>query len=396
MNKVQGKLLIRFQSDEDNNHLRFSPEWNFTIDAFHFTFIDKDHVQVSFEYEAESTELWSKKQVAYLIPSDRDPEFYKKKEKLENIIDLISLSTGHGIKVKTGSVTLSAQGIGSSNPVENTKVVVLPDIDGITKRVACVKNRGERGLYNALRAYRMSLSYEQPEEKIAKLWSAMEQLYSKSGGRLFTDEEYQKLEQFLNEWKELPEKKRVVLLQRVHDTPETSPMDSMVAKVKLMNEDGNLATTEVKAILSEWRSIRSSTAHGGRGSNREVIDDVLWDIEGTVETLIGSQVYPKMIRYLFFRESDVNKDFLERQGILVRKVSNEYCAYAIKYDEFDLYKSFLPNEITSSDACVYIISHNVIHKLTKTELQELEVSQIDASVKNMLLKIQREINEETE
>jgi len=314
MEKVYAKLLIKFQSDADNYYLKFSSDWNFSIGDFQFSFIDEDSVQVSFEFSAELVEKEPSGQMVHIIPSEENREFQEKKDELDVILDLLSLSTGHAIKIKTGSVTLSASGIESSNPVENTKVVLLPDIDGVNKRFVFLQTQKNEGLYNGLRAYRMALSYEDSGEKIVKLWSVIEQLYSKSGGRLFTDEEYSTLKKLLEEWKELPKNKREILLKRVKDTPETSPMDSITKKVKLMNEEGHLSAEQVRALLNEWRSKRSSTAHGTRASNREEVDDVLWDIEGTVETLIGSQIYPKMIGYLIFQEADIKKEFLERQG----------------------------------------------------------------------------------
>ncbi|MFS8160153.1 MAG: hypothetical protein ACMG6E_08075 [Candidatus Roizmanbacteria bacterium] len=196
----------------------------------------------------------------------------------------------------------------------------------------------------------------------------------------------------MEDWKELPEKKREVLLKRVQDTPETSPMDSMVEKVKLMNEEGDLAAEEVRTILNEWRSKRSSTSHGGRASNREEFDDVLWDIEGVVETLIGSQVYPKMIRYLVFRESDINKDFLERQGFLISRLETGYCAFAIKHDDFDRYTQFLPQELVSSDAYIYIVSHNQVHQLKQTGIKEVVLADVEEPARKTVTKIQEKIN----
>lgn len=396
MNKVQVKLLIRFQSDEDNFHLKFSSDWNFSIDGFQFSFINENQVQVSFEYEAELSEEWADGQIAHRIPSEGDPEFEEKREKLEKVLDLISLSSGHGIKIQTGSATVSSRGIGSSNPVENTRVVVLPDVEGITKRLEYVKRRNDKGLFNGLRSYRMSLSYEDSGEKIAKLWGVIEQLYSKTGGKMFSSEELDKLKQLLNDWDVSPDFKREIVLTRAKDAPEISPMESMVAKVKLMDEEGDFSPEEIRKILSEWRKARSSTAHGGRRSSSEEVDDVLWDIEQTVEALIGNQVYPKMIRYLLFQESDINKEFLERQGFLVSKLKDGYCAYAIRFGDFEHYKTFLPNELTSNEASIYVVSHNEIHKLTKTNTQLVGMDDLKEPIKGFISTLQNKINDETE
>jgi len=396
MNKVEVKLKIRFQSNKDNFHLKFSPDWNFSIDGFQFSFVKDDQVQVSFYYEAELSEKWSSGQVAHRIPSEGDPEFEEKREELEKVLDLISLSTGHGLKIQTGSATVSSQGIGSSNPVENTKVVVLPDIDGVTKRLDYVKRRKDKGLFNGLRSYRVSLSYEDSGERIAKLWGVIEQLYAKSGDKMFNNEELEKLKELLNGWDVSPEFKRDVVFKRAKDAPEISPMESMVAKVKLMDEEGDFTPEEIRKILGEWRSVRNLPAHGARGSSSEEVDDVLWDIKQTVEALIGSQVYPKMIQYLLFRESDVNKDFLERQGFLVSKLTDGYCAYAIRFDDFEYYKTFLPNELTSNEASIYIISHDKIHKLTKTDTQLSVLDKLEDPIKEFISKLQNKINDDTE
>jgi hypothetical protein len=396
MNKVHVKLLIRFQSDKDNFHLKFSPNWSFSIDGFQFSFINEDQVQVSFEYEAELSERWADGQVAHRIPSEGDPEFKEKREELEKVLDLLSLSSGQGIKIQTGSATVSSQGIGSSNPVDNTKVVVLPDIEGITKRLEYVKKRNDKGLINGLRSYRMSLSYEDSGEKIAKLWGVIEQLYSQSGGKMFTDEELEKLRQLLSGWDVSPDYKRDIVIKRAKDTPAISPMESMVAKVKLMDEEGDFSPEEIRTILGEWRSARSSAAHGARGSNSEEVDDVLWDIEQTVEALIGNQVYPKMIRYLLFIESDINTEFLERQGFLVSKLKDGYCSYAIRFNDFEHYKTFLPNELTSNEASIYIVSHNEVHKLTKTSTQLVALEELEDPIKEFITTLQNKINDETE
>lgn len=396
MNKVQVKLLIRFQSDEDHFHLKFSPDWNFSIDGFQFSFINESRVQVSFEYEAELSEEWADGQMAHRIPSEGDPEFEEKREKLEKVLDLISLSSGHGIKIQTGSATVSSQGIGSSNPVENTKVVVLPDVEGVTKRLEYVKRRNDKGLFNGLRSYRMSLSYQDSGEKIAKLWGVIEQLYSKAGGKMFSSEELDKLKQLLNDWDVSPDFKREIVLTRAKDAPEISPMESMVVKVKLMDEEGDFSPEEIQKILSEWRKARSSTAHGGRRSSSEEVDNVLWDIEQTVEALIGNQVYPKMIRYLLFQESNINKEFLERQGFLVSKLKDGYCAYAIRFGDFEHYKTFLPSELTSNEAQIYVVSHNEIHKLTKTNTQLVGMDDLKEPIRGFISTLQNTINDETE
>lgn len=396
MNKVQAKLLIRFQSDEDNFHLKFSPDWNFSIDGFQFSLINEWQVQVSFEYEAELSEKWADGQVAHRIPSEGDPEFEEKREDLEKVLDLVSLSTGHGIKIQTGSVTLSSRGIGSSNPVENTKVVVFPDVEGVTKRLEYIKRRNDQGLFNGLRAYRMSLFYEDSGEKITKLWGVIEQLYSKSGGKMFNDEEMEKLKQLLDSWDVTPDFKREIVFKRAKDAPEISPMESLVAKIKLMDEEGDISPDEMRKILGEWRGARSSASHGSRGLNSEEVNDVLWDIEQTVETLIGSQVYPMMIWYFLFREADINKEFLERQGFLVNKLKDGYCAYAIRFDDFEHYKSFLPNELTSNDASIYIVSHNEVYKLTKTNTQLVVLDELKDPIKEFITTLQHKINDDTE
>jgi hypothetical protein len=75
-------------------------------------------------------------------------------------------------------------------------------------------------------------------------------------------------------------------------------------------------------------------------------------------------------------------------------LENGYCAYAIKYDELELYKSFLPNEITSSTANVYIVSHNDIHRLSKTSIEKIALTDVESSLKVMIEKVQRKISED--
>lgn len=395
MNTVSAKLLIELTNDIDNSNPYFSDGWSFTIDRYNLTKVNKIEVEVSFSFEADLT-----KQVdnipAQEIPSEHTEEFQQYEEEVETILDLLSLSTAQGMKIKARSYTISSAGIGSSLPTNNSSPISLNDIDGIQKRFSAIKKDKEvnKKLLNSLRAYRLSKVYEDVGDKIVKLWSIVEQLFKNEGGLLIADKfKLSHLKKCIKDLEGLNPDEKERLFQRVKNTPKKTAMDSLIEGIDLMTEEGTMTKKEKKDMLKAWWKARNMQAHGDIIPKRnEKVGDILWDMESTVEGFLYTYVTPRVLCYIFFNKKDVKKEFFERQKNMLNQLDEQYFALPVRELELNHFKEFLPQELIGEEANMYILTHNKIEKLGKENITEISTQEIPEILRQKFDKIIAKLN----
>lgn len=356
---VSVKLKVRFESI-DSSIFHFGRGWSFAVGRYRFEKNDNDQVDVSFSYEDELEVIEGGVSVG-LIPS-RETEKYRIYEKeLEMLLDMLTIQVGRGLKVIEGTHEFRAS-IGGSSTGKSVVLVNLVDLDGLRKRWEGVKSGGKK-LRKAMRSYRNSLLFGDVGFRIDRLWAALETLKSEPGGKLLTKVELDQLSMELSKvgWSD---KKIGVIIKRLEDSHVKSVMESLVENVKISSYDGDLSDDVKRKVMRDWRSVRSKFSHGSEVVLTEQNDDVLWDMESVVKSLLFSEVTPKLIGYFVFTVSEKTKDFCERNKRLVSIYDGNVCAYPIGQHEKEYFLDMMPRKMLSHDEKMWFVDHKQIVVLT--------------------------------
>lgn len=396
MDKVSVRLIVGLTSDTQKDHFYFTDEWNCQIDKFNFRKISEKELEVSFNFQTALSRHGVNGVNVQEIPSEHTRKFQGEEDHLETLLDLISLSTGHGLRIRPDSYLFSCSNF-KTVPVTNDLSVEFPPVKDTERRYQkLIKNKyNKSGLIAALRAYRQSLwNNEEPGERVPKLYSALEKMYGQGiGGSLLTKDELKQIGSFLNSMGFSEEKKRPVM-ERVKSIPAKSINEILVDKINLMNTQGEVTNEEKRRLFSFWRKARSIPAHGDILAKRGTgILDLIFDLESTVEALLYGQVRPQLIHYVVFKEETLNNQFIEHKGKLIGK-SKGYSYFAIRNDELKVYLEHIGGQITHRPGSfVYLVSPNNIKKIDETGKGEEVISDsLDVDLKIIVAKIQKKIS----
>lgn len=396
MNTVTVKLLIEPVNDASNSNPFFSDGWDFSIDRYTLKKVNEFEVEISFSFEAKLSEIDEDGTNIGILPSEELEEFQEYDEQVEQLLDLLSLTTKIAFRIKARSYELFANGIGGSNRIENKIPVVLKDASGLEKRFQALQEETKENikLKNSIRAYRQHLLYDDTGDKIAKVWAIIEQLHGNEQGKFFSKEQLIKIKGYFQSWKELSKEQVGKIVKRLEDTQQKSLMDSLVEGIDLMSYEGILSAEEKKKMLKAWRSKRSQPSHGTPIPKRdEEANDILWEMSSTVEGLLYTATQPKMLFYIVFHKSNVNKNYYERQGEVLSKFEGDYMAIPQEEISEEYFSKYLSNELIDDSSCLYIVTHNRVRIITKTEVEEFDASTSDKHLRVALDIVLKKLNE---
>lgn len=355
---VSVQLIVELTCSTHKDHFFFTDEWNFQIDKFTFKKKNNNELDISFSFDAMLTRHDDKKHITLQeTPSVYARKFQGEENRLETLLDLISLTTGHGLRIKPDSYLFSCP-TSRDNPITNDLSIEKPDTGVAEKQYQnLVKDSSrKKGLIVALRAYRRSLWNEEPSDRVPKLYSALEQAYGQgAGGNMLSRDEIKKISKFFDSIGIVKEKKGIIMNQ-ISRIPLKSPNEVLVEKIGLMNENGEVTNKEKRELFAFWRKVRSIPAHGSilpkRGASIQIL---LHDLESTVEALLYGEVRPKLIYYFLFKKDSLKAEFIKNKGKLVATLG-DYSYFAVRNDEIKIYLQHISREIVDSNEVVYIIS----------------------------------------
>lgn len=355
---VNVQLIVELTCSTHKDHYYFTGEWNFQIDKFSFKKKNNNELDVSFSFDAVLTRHDDKKHITHQeMPSEHTRKFQSEENRLETMLDLISLAIGYGLRIKPDSYLFSCP-TSRDNPVTNDLPIEKPDTGATEKRYQkLVKNSSrKKGIITALRAYRRSLWNEEPSDRVPKLYSALEQAYGQgAGGNMLLKEDVKKIGKFI-ETIGITKEKKGVILNQISRIPSKSPNEILIEKIGLMNENGEVTEKEKRELFAFWRKVRSIPAHGSILPKRgEPIQLLLHDLGSTVEALLYGEVKPKLIYYFLFKKGSLKPEFIKNKGKLVATLG-DYSYFAVRNDEIKIYLQHISGEIITSNEVVYIIS----------------------------------------
>lgn len=395
INNVTATLIVELTCNTQRDHYFFTDEWNFQVDKFVFKKKSESELEISFSFEAALTRRDDKRNITHQeMPSEHTRKFQGEEERLETLLDLISLAIGYGLKIRPDSYLFSCP-TSRDNPVVNNLAVDRPNTNDIEQRYQkLVKNTGrKKGLIAALRAYRRSLWNEEPSDRVPKLYSALEQAYGQgAGGNMLSKDELKKIGTFLDSLKVSKDKKNIVM-SRLQSIPLKSPSKVLVEKIGLMNENGEVTDKEKRELFTFWRKARSIPAHGSILPKRgEQIQILLHDLESTVEALLYGEVRPKLIHYFLFKQGLSKPEFIKNKGKLIGALG-DYAYFAVRNDELKIYLQHISREITTSDGVVYMISPSATSKIDKDgNVEEVSLGSLNGDLKKMVEKIVKKLS----
>ncbi len=291
---VNCSLLVKFIAEDDHIY-NFDDSWNITIGDFQLLNKGNTRLQVKFSFQANLRSINEKGLSTLLLPDEHLPEIQPYLEKLEILLDLLSLQVGTPLAVEDGSFEFNAVGYSTkSNLVTNTNR--LYDLTGLEKRYQnLLKNEN---LINATRFFRLSQIDREQNGKVIKLWATLEALYKgykKENKTIWSNldkTDRNKLQKVINSL-HIKKKEKLNLLNALKERKLLSPTELLSQKIKLMNSNGEYSEKDISQLVKWWSRSRHSPAHGERiKKSDENKQDAIDDMEDTLETLLKSALTP--------------------------------------------------------------------------------------------------------
>ncbi len=290
--KVSVKFSIVIANNTHKNRSFFSDEWNFTIGRYAFFKINEDEVLVSFSFNAVLKTYDEQHRMIDECPSEYLPEFQEFEDEVETILDLLSLEVGRGIKIKDESFFFSSATCGDGE-INNNHPINPSQTRGLYLRLSDPKTENDKKIRLALRLYRQSVSTNDPREQMAKLYSALEQLFFDGSGKLLNKQEIKQVKQIMNTLPLSLEKKKAII-DRACDIRK-SPKTMIIENLELMYENEIISEDEKKKLVGTWNRFRSAISHGEIVSRRdEEFDFVVAEIDTIVETVLTRSIAHRM------------------------------------------------------------------------------------------------------
>lgn len=294
MSNVACSLQAKFVAEDDHIY-KFDDSWNVTIGDFQLSNRGNTELQIRFSFQAKLRSVDKKGHSTVLLPHEDLPEMQPYLEKLEILLDLLSLQVGIPLAIEDGSFEFNAVGYSTkSNPVTNTSK--LYDLIGLEKRYQnMLKNEN---LVNATRFFRLSQIDGEYNGKAIKLWATLEALFKGYKREIKTiwsklkQTDKNKLESIINSLP-IKVKEKQSLLNAIKERKLLSPTQLLSRKIKLMNSSGEYSERDTAELISWWSKSRNNPAHGERiKRNDEDKQDAIDDLENTLETLLEGDLTP--------------------------------------------------------------------------------------------------------
>lgn len=394
--KITCKLLVRFVA-EDDHIWHFDDSWNIVLSEFSFSNKGSEKLQVTFVFDADVVKTDSNGHSTITLPHEDLDELQQYLEKLEVILDLLTLHCGIPLAIEDGSFVFSGAGYGSSsNSVTN--VSKLHDISGLQKRFAnLVASNSDVG--NALRFFRLSQIDKDYNGKAVKLWATLEALYK--GYEKGEDTICKKLDKkakkqicdVINRQTKLSDEEKTRLIDTIFMQKLSSKSTLLSTKLKLMNSNGDYNQAEIKDLVAWWSDARNAPSHGERiKRDDEERQDAVDDCEDTVETLLESGVTPSMHAYFIGHPDDVNQDFWDENDSTITKMSKDCWIKPTPWGTY-LLENMGHHKVGNNMPLLYV-SHDKVYALSRDGNTEIsDISTLPIRYQEAVNKVQKKLNE---
>ncbi|MEI7425492.1 MAG: hypothetical protein WCK16_01005 [Candidatus Moraniibacteriota bacterium] len=290
--RVSVKFSIIIANNMHKNRTFFSEEWDFTIGRYSFHRINEDEVTASFSFYAVLKEYDEQNRLIDECPSEYLPEFQEFEEEIKTVLDLLSLEVGRGIKIKDESFFFSSATCGDSE-INNNHPINPSKTGGLYNRLSIPNSENDKKVKIALRLYRQSVSTNDPREQIARLYSALEQLFFDGGNKMLNVEEVGQIRGAI-ETLSIPSEKKKVIVDRLCNLRK-SPKTMIIENIELMYENEIISEEEKKKLVGTWNKYRSAISHGEIISKRdEEFDYVVAEIDTIVEAILKRSIAHRM------------------------------------------------------------------------------------------------------
>lgn len=290
--RVSVKFSIVIANNTHKNKSFFSDEWNFIIGRYTFSKVNEDEVLVSFSFDAVLKTYDEQQRIIDECPSEYLPEFQEFEEEIETMLDLLSLEIDRGIKIKDESFFFSAATCGDGE-INNNHPISPSETKGLYARLSNPKTENDKKIKLALRLYRQSVSTNDPREQIARLYSALEQLFFDGGNKMLNVEEVSQIRGAI-ETLSIPSEKKKVIVDRLCNLRK-SPKTMIIENIELMYENEIISEEEKKKLVRTWNKYRSAINHGEIISKRdEEFDYVVAEIDTIVEAILKRSIAHRM------------------------------------------------------------------------------------------------------
>lgn len=323
LTNVSCSLLVKFIAEDDHIY-HFDDSWNVTIDDFVLSNQGNIRLEIRFSFRAQLISIDEDGHSVTTIPHEDLVEMQPYLEKIEILLDLLSLQIGTPLAIEDGSFKFNGAGFtSSSNPVTNTNK--LYDLPGIEKRYQnLIENKN---LTNATRFFRLSQIDRENNGKAIKLWATLEALHKgykkdlKTIWSNLTKTDQKKMQESI-ESLSIKDTEKKSLLSALQERKLLSPTELLSQKIKLMNSKGEYSEGDIAALVKWWSKSRHNPAHGERikrddEEKKEAIDD----LEDTLETLLESGLQPSLHGYFIGHPQDMQGDFWNKNDYTIRKIS---------------------------------------------------------------------------
>lgn len=394
--KITCKLTVRFVS-EDDHIWHFDDSWNVVIGEFSLSNIGGEKLQVTFVFDADNVKTDKTGHSTLTIPHEGLNELQPYLEKLEVILDLLTLHSGIPLAIEDGSFVFSGGGYGSSsNPVTN--VSKLHDISGLQKRFANLAT-SDSDVSNALRFFRLSQIDKDYNGKAVKLWATLEALYKgyekgeETICKKLDKKEKKQIRDAINGQTKLSGEEKKRLIDTVFMQKLSSKSTLLSKKLKLMNSNGDYKEEEIKDLVAWWSDARNAPSHGERiKRDDEERQDAVDDCEDTVETLLESGVIPSMHAYFIGHPDDVDQGFWDKNDSTITKMSEDCWIKPTPWGTY-LLENMGHHKVGNNMPLLYV-SHDKIYELSrdgKTEISDISV--LPKEYQEAVNKVQKKLNE---
>jgi len=394
--KITSRLTVRFVA-EDDHVWHFDDSWNIILGEFSISNLGGEKLQVSFVFDAVIVNSDKDGHSILTIPHEGLNELQPYLEKLEIILDILTLHSGIPLAIEDGSFIFTGGGYGSSsNPVTN--VSKLHDISGLQKRFANLTT-SDNDVSNALRFFRLSQIDKDYNGKAVKLWATLEALYKgyeKSEDTIckkLNKKEKQQIRDAINGQTILSDDEKKRLIDTLFMQKLSSKSTLLSRKLKLMNSNGDYKEEEIKDLVAWWSNARNAPSHGERiKRDDEERQDAVDDCENTVETLLESGVTPSMHAYLIGHPEDVDQGFWDKNDSTITKMSEDCWIKPTAWGAY-LLENMGHHKVGDNMPLLYV-SHDKIYELSrdgKTEISDIRA--LPKEYQEAVNNVQKKLNE---
>ncbi len=366
------------------------------IGEFSLLNVGGEKLQVTFVFDAGIVNTDKDGHSILTMPHEGLNELQPYLEKLEIIIDLLTLHSGIPLEIEDGSFVFTGGGYGSSsNPVTN--VSKLYDIFGLQKRFANLVT-SDNDVTNALRFFRLSQIDKDYNGKAVKLWATLEALYKgyEKGEdticKKLSKKEKKQIRDAINGQTKLSDEEKKRLIDTVFMQKLSSKSTLLSRKLKLMNSNGDYKEEEIRDLVAWWSDARNAPSHGERiKRDDEERQDAVDDCEDTVETLLESGVTPSMHAYFIGHPDDVDQGFWDKNDSTISKMSEDCWIKPTPWGTY-LLENMGHHKVGNNMPLLYV-SHDKVYELSKDgHIEILDISSLPKHYQEAVNKVQKKLN----